>query len=488
MRVFKNKTLCEGACSAAVTVSPATMSFDTQHIVDGYVVPDWITRLVNIDEGIAKYILNNTAPSDKSCLLFSGKSLCYHYIRNRKDCTLNMQLAMWQFANPSLQREPGTVFRTSCRDVKCIHPEHLKCMKQDEAKLDDLFSKTIARPETGCFLWQGIVNLAGYGVSSYKNVDRLAHRLVYMLSHPSEDIKGLMICHTCPLLAGDDPRARRRCINPSHLESGDAARNGTDMAKDGTRNGKCAKISATTAQAIIDSKRPRDHPEFESQTKRAKRFGVGFSTVCSIDKGGTWAHLSGQTAKHNERQLKARHWAIKKRAIPLTEEQKQELLERIRENTVETPSDKLPTPCRIWARPLPAKTYPTLSMDGKTFQCHAFVCEYHHGNIPKGQVARHLCGNDTCCGEPSHLAPGTRRDNALDSMKHNTHVSSKLTEQQVIEIKQLLQSDSRLPNCRKISSLYGVTALSIFRIGNGLRWSHVQSPSDSNSMDTSPEA
>ena len=64
----------------------------------------------------------------------------------------------------------------------------------------------------GCLIWSRALNTDGYPRAVIRgNSNGKVHREVYSLSHPEEDITGLVIRHTC-----DNPK----CINPEHLLSG----------------------------------------------------------------------------------------------------------------------------------------------------------------------------------------------------------------------------------------------------------------------------
>ena len=72
-----------------------------------------------------------------------------------------------------------------------------------------LLERCSPEPNTGCWLWFGACNPAGYGTLPYLGRGGLAHRLSY------QAFKGLVP----PTLTVDHLCFVRSCINPDHLEA-----------------------------------------------------------------------------------------------------------------------------------------------------------------------------------------------------------------------------------------------------------------------------
>ena len=64
-------------------------------------------------------------------------------------------------------------------------------------------------PMSGCFLWVGSVNQAGYGQKQHSGKVRLAHRIAYEMAYGAVP-SGLVVDHKC---------GTRSCVNPHHLQA-----------------------------------------------------------------------------------------------------------------------------------------------------------------------------------------------------------------------------------------------------------------------------
>jgi hypothetical protein len=73
---------------------------------------------------------------------------------------------------------------------------------------DPLMDRVHFEPMSGCWLFAGHINQAGYGSLKVGRKNYLAHRFSYM-THKGEIPDGLELDHKC---------RNRACVNPDHLE------------------------------------------------------------------------------------------------------------------------------------------------------------------------------------------------------------------------------------------------------------------------------
>lgn len=104
----------------------------------------------------------------------------------------------------------------------------------------EVFSLVTPEPNTGCWLWLGYVDRAGYGQVRDGRVARSAHVVVYeriVGRHDSEDLD-----HRCRV---------RCCVNPAHLEPvthRENMRRGSGFAGINARKTHCLRGHAFTPE------------------------------------------------------------------------------------------------------------------------------------------------------------------------------------------------------------------------------------------------
>lgn len=109
------------------------------------------------------------------------------------------------------------------------------------------------------------------------------------------------------------------------------------------------------------------------------------------------------------------------------------------------------------------------------FLAHRAAWELANGPIPDGMQVLHKCDNPGCCN-PDHLFTGTQADNMRDKvekgrqLKGESHRLSKLTEKQVIEIR---QAPRFIGSGIALAEKYGMSKQQISAIRTGRFWSYL---------------
>lgn len=139
----------------------------------------------------------------------------------------------------------------------------------------------IPEPNSGCWLWLGAVNSAGYGQLRGDGRAYYAHRMSYEV-YRGDIPAGLVVRHKC-----DNPL----CANPDHLELGTMSDNTQDMLRRGRHHttptrGDFHYNSKLTSE---DVRFIRSDPRGASELGRI--LGVDTSTITDVRKGRTWRHV-----------------------------------------------------------------------------------------------------------------------------------------------------------------------------------------------------
>jgi hypothetical protein len=114
----------------------------------------------------------------------------------------------------------------------------------------------------------------------------------------------------------------------------------------------------------------------------------------------------------------------------------------------------------------------------KSEAAHRLAYERAFGPIPEGLAVCHRCDNRACV-RPEHLFLGTWKDNSEDmvrkgrSNKGERHGNSKLTEEQVREIRRLYIPRDPERGATPLARRFGVTVGAIDDVARGVIWKHV---------------
>ena len=129
---------------------------------------------------------------------------------------------------------------------------------------------------------------------------------------------------------------------------------------------------------------------------------------------------------------------------------------------------------RILKPGLQSRGYPTVVVYYRTYLVHRLVAVAFHGPCPLNQEVRHKDDNKQN-PRADNLCYGTSQQNKQDAIEHRlilrgeVHPSSKLTENEVREIRSLLGTLSHT----KLAKRFGVFHTTISAIAKRRSWAHV---------------
>lgn len=117
----------------------------------------------------------------------------------------------------------------------------------------------------------------------------------------------------------------------------------------------------------------------------------------------------------------------------------------------------------------------------KNGKAHRVSWIIHYGDIPNNLCVLHHCDNGKCVN-PNHLFLGTKGDNNTDRkqkgrsnpLRGENDPKSKLTEENVRDIRKLYIPDSKEFNQFKLADMFGVSRSTILAILRGDNWKHVK--------------
>lgn len=145
------------------------------------------------------------------------------------------------------------------------------------------------------------------------------------------------------------------------------------------------------------------------------------------------------------------------------------MLDLIFERTIPEPN----TGCHLWLFALNTKGY---AINHKGY-VHREVLRLKLGRpILDGMFACHTC-DQRCCVNPDHLYEGTPADNAADRMRRGRHGHGDgnpiLTEDEVIELRDLVVKYHPILNAKRVAKELGVSHKVVLDAVNGRTWSRL---------------
>lgn len=149
------------------------------------------------------------------------------------------------------------------------------------------WSYVIRRGPDDCWDFIGRINSkSGHCRFDIRYSSFLVHRIAYKITHPIENISGILVCHDC-----DNPK----CCNPNHLFKGTSKDNVRDSVIKGrhisiTLLGQARPNSRLTELQIIEI-RNRYSIGTETYSSLATIFKVDQSTIGNIVNRRQWKHI-----------------------------------------------------------------------------------------------------------------------------------------------------------------------------------------------------
>lgn len=144
--------------------------------------------------------------------------------------------------------------------------------------------------------------------------------------------------------------------------------------------------------------------------------------------------------------------------------------------------------CWLWSGSLAAAGYGRFTIRYEVHLAHRYSWELHNGPIPDGLWVLHDCpdGDNPACVNPSHLWLGTAADNTADMVRKGRDIkgekqpNSKLTNEDVIEIRRLFESTKSLRqrdpdkfSIRRLADMFSVHMSNVSCIILRKSWTHI---------------
>ena len=124
-------------------------------------------------------------------------------------------------------------------------------------------------------LWNGYTSKAGTGFVTFNYKTYGVHRLALILA-TSEDRKGSDACHSCRI---------KKCVSHHHLAWGTRKENMLDKVRDGTMR------HTLTEKQVREIRKRYNKKQGITYQYLGHEYNVSHSTIRSIIKSLTWAHL-----------------------------------------------------------------------------------------------------------------------------------------------------------------------------------------------------
>lgn len=442
---------------------------------------DELTKAILFKKIAEKSEINN----ETGCHIWTGsrdKKLNILYYKKR----YSVHNLVWNIHNPDniVNNKIENCVHT-CNNDMCVSIDHLAKVSLIKPELtkkelwNELLKKS-TRQENGCLFWTGTI-IKGYGIKEIKGKNNAVHRLSYLINNdidtlPNEnETSNFIVRHLCN---------NKLCFEPKHLALGSRIDNKQDEVDSGValRGTKLHNtlIDEHKAKRIKWSKYEPGDEKYKTKYERSIMFEVSESLINSIDSGSSWSYIpdrdGGSKTKDLNEVIRKRNRETRKAAMrkewtrDMFAEAEKILLERTTVTTyISTPY--VSTPCRIWKGKPTKNNYGTINIFGKKIQTHILAAEISRKTHKKdSEIARHLCGNTLCCAL-DHVVFGTKSENSRDMLLHGTCHFSKLSEEEVREIRKTMNDGMMKKDKAK---KYNINVNTLRNIEKNKTWQHVK--------------
>ena len=159
-------------------------------------------------------------------------------------------------------------------------PLALGIFNMQRANFLERFNSKWVKSENGCHVWVKSKKGAGYGAMRFNGKDRLAHRIIWEITHgPIKD--GLFVCHKC-----DNPA----CVNVDHLFLGTQSDNMRDMTQ---KNRHPYPLAEKHHRAKLTNEQVKEiRAAAESSKVLASIYGVTKRTILNVRHGYTYGSVA----------------------------------------------------------------------------------------------------------------------------------------------------------------------------------------------------
>ena len=148
-------------------------------------------------------------------------------------------------------------------------------LSRTNAELKEYIETSKVIDTSGCWLWTGSKNKAGYGSVSWNSKYISVHKAYWLLCGKTIP-EGMQMCHG-PLCVG-----KKHCFNPDHLTPDTRSKNALDKHRDGTM---------TTAKLIPEQVLEIRATIGMTQQVLADKYNVTIGTINMIINRRIWKHI-----------------------------------------------------------------------------------------------------------------------------------------------------------------------------------------------------